>query len=284
MGLVSPKGEGEEDDELQIQLSGDLWLEGLDNLDGREDEVRFDLADWPEDVRERLRERLGLFMVVSYWADESTLVVTEPLDPVYLERVLGQVRDEALRPAGDAAPGSDGTDGADGASVPDDEIGYDLEGWDEVNRSVLFAALDAEGIRFRVTPATDADGEELIVAESDEVRVDEIIDGLVEPDDAGEPGEDGDRPLTRPELLGELFVAADRLVREPDDGGAQRTLREGAEAAVAGAPPFGVEKAWWRAVGAQATALTELFGVHGVEHDEVATEAAALRDVLRPYV
>jgi hypothetical protein len=37
-------------------------------------------------------------------------------------------------------------------------------------------------------------------------------------------------------------------------------------------------------VGAQATALTELFGVHGVEHDEVATEAAALRDVLRPYV
>jgi hypothetical protein len=278
MGLVSPKGEGEEDDELQIQLSGELWLEGLENLDGRDDEVRFDLSDWPEDVRARLRERLDLFMVVSWWADDTTLVVTEPLDLVYLDRVLGQVREEAARPAVAAE------DGGGEAEGPQDEIGYDLEGWDEVNRSVLFAALEADGIRFRVTLPTDEDGEELIVAEADEARVDEIIDGIVGPDEGDDADGDGDRPAARPELLGELFVAADRLAREPDDSGAQRTLRDGAEAAVEGAPPFGVEKAWWRAVGAQAGALAELFGAHGVEHDEVAAQAAALRDVLRPYV
>lgn len=275
MGLVSPKGEGEEDDELQIQLSGELWLDGLENLDGRDDEVRFDLADWPEPVREQLRERLDLFLVVSHWADDTTLVVTEPLDPVYLERVLTQVRDQASQPV---TPAPETPSVAEPAPV-EDEIGYDLEGWDEVNRSVLFAALEADGIRFRVTLPTDADGEELIVAEADEARVDELIDDIVGPED-----EDDERPISRPELLGELFVAADRLAREPDDSVAQRTLRDGAEAADEGAPPYGVEKAWWRAIGVQAGELAQLFGVHGVEHDDVAAKAAELRDALRPYV
>jgi hypothetical protein len=277
MGLVSPKGEDDGEDELQIQLSGDLWLEGLENLDGREDEVRFDLSDWPPPVREQLRERLDLFMVVSHWADDTTLVVTDPLDLVYLDRVLGQVREQAQR--GDTgAPAAD--DAAEEPAI--EEIGYDLDGWDEVNRSVLFAALEAEGIAFRIAlPEDGPDGdvaEELIVAEADEVRVDEIIDGIVEPED------DDDRPAAPPELLGELFVAADRLSHDPDDSGAQRALRGGAEAARDGAPPFGVERAWWRTVAEQANELVLRLGAHGVEHDEVAERAAALRDVLRPFV
>jgi hypothetical protein len=277
MGLVSPKGEDDGEDELQIQLSGELWLDGLENLDGREDEVRFDLADWPEVTRERLRERLDLFLVVSHWVDDTTLVVTEPLDPVYLERVLNQVKDQTQQGV-DPSPGPSVE--APGGDVPIDEIGYDLDGWDEVNRSVLFAALDAEGIAFRIAlPVDDPGGdEELIVAEADEARVDEIIDGIIEPD------ADDDRPAARPELLGELFVAADRLVRDPTEPGAHRALRDGVEAAGDGAPPFGVEKAWWQAVVRQAGELVERFGAHGVEHDEIAEQATSLRDLLRPYV
>lgn len=277
MGLVSPKGEDDGEDELQIQLSGELWLDGLENLDGRQDEVRFDLADWPEATRHRLRERLDLFLVVSHWVDDTTLVVTEPLDPVYLDRVLAQVKEQAEQGVA-GAPGS--SDDPPGEEARVDEIGYDLDGWDEVNRSVLFAALEAEGVAFRIAlPVDDPGGaEELIVAEADEVRVDEIIDGIVEPEG------DDDRPAARPELLGELFVAADRLAHDPTDAGAHRALRDGVEAAGEGAPPFGVEKAWWQAVVGQAGALVERFGAHGVGHDEIVDEATALRDLLRPYV
>ncbi|MDQ2650654.1 MAG: hypothetical protein M3Z03_14045 [Actinomycetota bacterium] len=276
MGLVSPKGEDDGEDDLQIQLSGELWLDGLENLDGREDEVRFDLADWPEATRERLRERLDLFLVVSHWADDTTLVVTEPLDPVYLERVLTQVKEQAGQ---ELDPTPAGQVDAPAGGGPVEEIGYDLDGWDEVNRSVLFAALEAEGIAFRIAlPVDDPEGaEELIVAEADEVRVDEIIDGIVEPD-----GDDG--PAARPELLGELFVAADRLVRDPTDPGGHRALQEGVEAAADGAPPFGVEKAWWQAVVRQAGELVDRLGAHGVEHDEIVEQATSLRDLLRPYV
>lgn len=268
MGLVSPKGEDDGEDDLDIQLSGELWLEGLENLDGSQDEVRFDLGDWPDAARQLLRERLELFMVVSSW-EGSTLVVTEPLDPVYLDRVLTQVREQAE--AG-LAPGAGG--------APVAELAYDLDGWDEVNRSVLFAALEAEGIPYRVAvPDDDPEGpDELLVAEADEARVDEIIDGIVEPD------EDDDRPSARPELLGELFVAADRLARDPTDSGAHANLRDGVETAGTAAPPFGVERAWWRGVVAQADAVVERFGAHGVEHDEVADLAGQLRDALRPYV
>ncbi len=279
MGLVARRGDDDEDDDVQIQLSGDLWLDGLENLDGRDDVVQFDLADWPEATRARLRERLDLLMVVSHWNDDTTLVVTEPLDPVYLERVLNQVRDEAER--GVALPADRGGVAEETTTevTTPDEIGYDLEGWDEVNRSVLFAALDAEGIRFRVTvPGADGDdGDELIVVEADEARVDELIDEIVEP--GGD--ERGDVP---PELLGELFVLADRLAHDPLDHDARRSLAAKAEQATSSRPPFGVERAWWRAVTEQSAGLVEMMGTAGVDHDAVVADATELRDALRPYV
>ena len=59
----------------------------------------------------------------------------------------------------------------------------------------------------------------LFVHEIDEQRVDEMIDAIVRPDAVAD-ADDG-RRCRRARGDGELFVAADRLVHDPDDHGAR---------------------------------------------------------------
>jgi hypothetical protein len=264
MGLVARRGDDEGDEESGGQLSGELVISGLDGLDGAADELRFAFEAWPEAALQRLRERLELLEVVHRW-DSGVLIVSEPLDPVYLDRIIGQVQQESAT----AAEPSDAAD----------EIGYDLTGWDAVNRSVLFAAMEAEGIAYRL------DGDELVVAEADEAQVDQFVDDIIGPDPEDEEGDAGGaRPEARSEVMGELFVAADRLVHDPDDRDARTTVTDGAEVASSSSPPYGVEKAWWQGIGARTAALVALFDAPNDQGDTIIEQATELRDTLRPYV
>ena len=249
MGLVSKQPEDAEEQGPEVLITG------FGGLDEQQDEVELELDDWSEPARAALDERLHLLEAPHRW--EGALLVVPEQDAAWVERILEQVEDER---SAELDPDAE-------------QIGYDLAGWDEPNRDLLVAALEDEAIAFGF------DGDELIVHEIDEQRVDELIDEIVSP---GAPPADGGEART--EVMGELFVAADRLAHDPRDHEGRRAIRAGAEEAATHAPPYGMDKAWWQGVGERCAALVLLFDGPVGDEEPIADAASSLREVLRPYV
>ena len=250
MGLLSKQPEEDDERGPEVKITG---FGDLDEPD--RDQVELDFEDWSEPARAALDERLHLLEAPHHW-EGATLVVAEA-DAPWIERIVEQVEDERAVELD-----------------PDvEQIGYDLSEWDVDNRDRLVHALEDEAIAYGF------DDDELIVHEIDEQRVDELIDEIVAP---GEPPAAGGEART--EVMGELFVAADRLVHDPRDGEGRQAIRAGAEEAATHAPPYGMDKAWWQGVGERCTALAALFDGPAADDDHTVEAATALREVLRPYV
>jgi hypothetical protein len=251
MGLLSKQPEDDDEQEdREVRITGFGGLE-----DTGQDEVELDLADWSEPARAALDERLHLLEAPHRWNGQWLAVPEDAAD--WIERIIDQVEDERSVELDPDA----------------DQIGYDLAEWDEGNRSLLLHSLADEAIAYGL------EDDELIVHEIDEQRVDELIDAIVAPDAA--PSEGGE---ARTEVMGELFVAADRLVHDPRDPDGQRTVREGAQEAATHAPPYGMDKQWWTDLGARCAALVALFEAPSTDEEPIVEAAAELRDALRPYV
>jgi hypothetical protein len=249
MGLLSERSE--DDDE-----HGEVNITGLDGLDGgATDEMVYDLDDWGDRARGVLRERLETLGVPHRWEDQSLVVAAS--DEAWVERIMDQVED-------DLSVSLD----------PDvEQIAYDLSGWDVDNRERLFEVLEDEAVPYGI------DGDELFVHEIDEQRVDEMIDAIVRPPGEPAPEPDGDGP----EVMGELFVAADRLVHDPADHEGTLSLIDGIRMASTN-PPYGMDKVWWDGVLGHADQLVVLLDAPEPDQDAVIGEATSLRDALRPYV
>lgn len=256
MGLVSKQGQEDDDDEL-----GEVRITGFGPLDDQEpDAVLIDLGAWGPAARQALDERFHLLEAPHAW-EGSMLVVPEP-SVAWIQRVIEQVEDERTM----------------ALEEDSDQIAYDLGEWDDHHRAALEARLRDDLIPFAITD------DELVVLEIDEQRVDEAIDGVLEPDGGGAARSGGE---ARAEIMGELFVAADRLIRDPDDRDGRRTITLGAAEAAAHAPPYGMDRTWWKELGDRLDAFTRLLeGGLPPEHRETAVvqAASALRDDLRPYV
>lgn len=248
MGLISRRGEHDEDQVDQLSIAG------LDSLDGKPDDIVYELDDWSGRGRALLRERLDTLGVPHTWEGDTTLVVSAP-DEAWVERIMDQVEEDMSQELD-----------------PDvSHVAYDLTGWDDQNRGLLLDALEDEAVPYGV------DGDELLVHEIDEQRVDEMVDALLRPDAAPAPSADAS------EIMGELFVAADRLVHDPGDHeGAQELAASNAH--FGGPPPYGMDQRWWDDVGAQARALAALIDVGQRDDTAVVAAAEGLRDTLRPYV
>jgi hypothetical protein len=249
MGLVSKQPDDEESLE-HVTITGFGPLD-----DDHPDEVRIDLTSWTESARGALDERMHLLQAPHAW-DDAALVI-EDRNEAWIRRIIEQVGDDrAIELTGD-----------------DEQIAYDLTGWDELNRSALKTRLQDDMIPYGI------DGDELIVNEIDEVRVDEAIDAILEPDAAPVAAE------ARTEVMGELFVAADRLIHDPSDPEGRQVIEAGAEETAAHAPPYGMDRAWWKALGDQLRAFSSLLAVSAHDTDQAVVDAAtALRDELRQYV
>lgn len=154
-----------------------------------------------------------------------------------------------------------------------ERIAYDLDGWDDENRARLLDGLTDEAIPHGV------EGDELLVHEIDEQRVDELIESIVHPDaePAGAEAGGGD-------VMGALFVAADRLVRDPRDGDGRSSLATAIDAGRSAPPPYGMDRLWWDGVLAQAAELIALVAGHAPDDEAVVDRARTLREGLRPYV
>lgn len=252
MGLLGQRSD--EDDER-----GDISIAGMEDLDSTTEDTVYELDEWTERARTVLRERLETLGVPHRWEDGTTLLVATP-DEAWVERVMDQVEDDlslALDP--DVA-----------------QIAYDLTGWDAAGREQLFDALEDEAVPYGV------DGEELFVHEIDEQRVDELIDDIVRP--AGELAADGDDGVAGSETMGELFVAADRLVHDPLDHEGTLALIDALRRAGSAPPPYGMDKVWWDAVLGRADGLVALRDAPDPDEEALVAAATDLRDALRPYV
>lgn len=250
MGLVSKQP----DDEGSLEH---VTITGFGPLDDEHpDEVRIDLTSWTESARGALDERMHLLEAPHGW-DDATLVI-EDRNEAWIRRIIEQVGDDrAIELEGD-----------------EEQIAYDLSGWDELSRADLKNRLQDDMIPYGI------DGDELVVHEIDEVRVDEAIDAILEPD--GVPVAGGE---ARTEVMGELFVAADRLIHDPGDPEGRQAIESGAEETASHAPPYGMDRAWWKALGDQLRAFAALLAVGAGDTDQAVVEAAtALRDELRQYV
>ncbi len=176
---------------------------------------------------------------------------------------------------GDARVGVD--DGTlaelDAAAEEGDTVGYEVSGWS----SDALDRLEERLVASEVPYGWDADGD-LVVAVAHEDVVDGIFDAL-----SGGADEDDDGPAAL-ETLSDLFLAADRLARNPDDGAAARALASTSVVVEDMALPFGFAPGTWSSIIDQATELSRRIEAGDPDEEPVTDAATTLRETLRDYV
>jgi len=175
-----------------------------------------------------------------------------------------------------------------------DEVVYELDDWPVGARVQLTSTLIERGIGCRWEP-----GLSLVVAVVDEEATEDVLDeiedvGLDEGWDEDDGGLPADAELEAEEgseveddvaqaAMGDLFVAADRLMHEPTDDLVAAELGAAAALVDDSPPPYGIDPELWDRVRAlAAVVIADL--EEGAHEDAVARDARVLRDVLRPCV
>lgn len=178
-------------------------------------------------------------------------------------------------------------------------VGYEVSDWTDDALDRLVALLQRDRVPYRWDPDGD-----LEVAAEHEATVDAIFSELSgdEPDHVG-PGsgntggvgatdrgeevddyEDDDDGMEGHHTLTELFLAADRLARNPTDLAAPTSLTDAHQRMAEMALPFGFSPQMWSAVADRAGELSALLADPACEVDAIEASAATLRDLLREYV
>ena len=210
----------------------------------------FELNEWPEALRAELMERLVQARV-------PHILDTE----------------------GDADPDAEG--GADAAD-PDAEGGADAADPDAEGGADA-ADPDAEG----GADAADPDAEraevcDLLVREADEERVELVIDDLLAREEEADFDEmDG---LEVNGLLSNLFVACDRLRRDPRDVDGVRGVVANARRVAAVRTPFGFSAANWRSLRNAAGDLLAMVEGEDSDEDDLREQAHQMSDALRMLI
>jgi len=263
--LSDPFGQGEDDDVL-FTISGlpgeplepDPPGDPADQAapDDADDDLVFDLDDWSDIERGVVDDRLREAGIPYWWVDTALHVAASDREGV--EAVLDTV---------DGEP--------DPLDADEDQVAYDMSDWEEDKLETLVERLDGAGIDHAW------DDDELFVYARDEQAVDEVIDAVAhphelpaEPDD-GEPGG---------ELLGELFVAADRLQHDAEDHEATVSLLDLSHAVEKSNAPYGLAARDWEHLCERVADLAGLLRAPTLDMDAILGAAGDLRTSLRPYV
>ena len=239
-----------------------------------EDQLEYDLHEYSSQSRSMMASLLLGAGLPHAW--QGAVLVVRDADEQQVDLFVEAVERAAAPALADDVP----------------RVAYELGDFDDDYVTGLTAALDGAGIAY----GFDEEGD-LEVAAADEARVDGLFDKLAGAEGAdgveGAEGADGGAGSTEfgpgldgvdaHDVLSRLFVATDRLQRNPRDRKGNRNLARGVGEIVQLALPFGFEPRTWRAVLDQVAALDEI--VHSdATQDEVAAAAAATRDVLHHFV
>ena len=164
---------------------------------------------------------------------------------------------------------------------PDDELtAYELGEWPQELREDLVARLRQAGVPCQLDETEG--GCDLLVREADDERADLVIDDMLARVEEAELTElDG---LEVNDLLSSLFVACDRLRRDPHDP-------EGVLGAVASArqvsqvrTPFGFSAESWRGLRNAAGTLLGLLESDDTDDEKLRELAHRLRDALQTLI
>ncbi|MGH9156925.1 MAG: hypothetical protein ACRD1K_14045 [Acidimicrobiales bacterium] len=160
----------------------------------------------------------------------------------------------------------------------DEPLVYDMEGWEPEERVALGFLLDGAGI------VHSWSGDELMVAESAEEQVDELMDRIEFPDALDAADEDDDDDEASYAVMSDLYVAADRLAGvDRFDVASAAELTAAAAAAMEVPPPYGVAPAQWQKVQELAENVVAAIDQEA-DDDIVRRDVAALRGLLHPMV
>ena len=231
-----------------------------DDPDGGEGVV-YDLDDWSTLERQAVADRLREAGIPHAW--DGTELQVAAVDEAPVDNILDIVE-------GDAGPHLD---------ADRDQVAYDLSDWEDDRLAILVHELGDAGI------ASGWDGDELFVHADDEAAVDDLLDRVAHPHELAPEPDDGPAGA---ELLGDLFVAADRLQRDGDDNAGAATVLDLDERLDESQPPYGLDAAAWSHLCERVAALAALLRVDPAapdpDPDAVAASAGGLRKALRPYV
>ena len=222
------------------------------------EQVVYELADWDPDQRVLLERIL---------TSENILHVCEATDLVV--RQDDERRVEALMDDLDESGTSLELD-------PDaEQVVYELSDWEAGLREKLVRLLDESAV-----PYAWDENQDLVVNAVDEDEVERLLDQVEYPDALPE-GDDGGTDAQ--DVMSTLFVAADRLIHDPDDRDGTIEGVEAARAAEALELPYGFEPRAWATVLERTRALRETLEGDSTD-DQVVEVATALRNLLRQYV
>jgi hypothetical protein len=267
-----------DEDEIELEADLDADQDDEDAADDEEadervgegaDQVAYDNDDWDSGTHAMLSSLLRSEGIAFVW--EAGTLVVNAADEARVDVLVEQVEISTLPPLDPTAP----------------KVVYEIDGWTDEQRGALAEQLLVAGIAHRWD-----DDENLVILEDDEGAVDPLVDmvddGALEGDDEDDEDEDGGEVdgLAAQEAMSDLFVAADRLTHDPDDGNAVRTLTAAAER-VEGLPvPYGFTPSDWKIIVTRSAALREMVEQEEDDADEDAVVEAAttLRTLLRSYV
>lgn len=251
-------------------------------LDPDAESVHYDLSEWSLDQRAAVAEVFAEAEVPHAWVGDEVVVPSE-LEEV-ADTLLDRLEQEfaidgnAFANRGSAAA----IDEAD-----DDEITeYELDEWTDNERSRLGELLVASGIPFRW------EGAILVTLSEFEDTVDELLDA-VEAGDVTIVDSRGPGPATvsagnsqvSGETLTQMFLAAERLQRDPLDADGLALLVRVLDDVEDGGAPFGVSMPAWRQAVELADQLAEALAGSDIPDEIGAMEIAQrLFVTLRPHV
>jgi hypothetical protein len=266
-------------------------------------QVVYELGEWPLGLQATAAQALAESGIPHGW--NATDLVVHLDHEATVDAMLEEIEAEAgLAPAGVSLVAADPADPAEDAAATDTEeaelepgqaeaLEYELDEWSAQDRVELSRQLAEGGIPYRWE-----EDDLLVVAARDEELVEAILDAIEYPDALSpEEGDDDEAPS---ELMGELFVAADRLKANPRDPEGLRGLSEFIGVAQADEPPYGVEPALWRSAVEGANDLADRITAGDDDHVEagdldedgypvppgqdLTRRARDLRELLRPFV
>ena len=252
--------------------------------------LAYELHEWSLESRVMLQQLLTVDQVVHSWQG-TTLMVHESLEE-QVDSLVDEVEETERAKEAIARP----------IGLEDELTAFELSEWPEALRAELVERLvqarvphiiDTEGDAAEAvgtesdtdTAADDTGGAEvcdLLVREADEERVELVIDDLLAREEEAQFEElDG---LETNDLLSALFVACDRLRRDPRDADGVRALVISARRVAVVRTPFGFAAPNWRSLRNAANELLALVESDDSDSDDLRELAHRMSDTLRMLI